>query len=156
MENPTTINGFDFILLIPQELSQVTGIIYPGLREIQRQARKKGLDWELQNILREIEVNFASLVMIYKERQYVGFMVNKSIYVGSPNRHLYQTVALYVEPIFRSFDGLAYNSAEEYASLFAKELKCQGCLQRSFRIGHGKKLEKRGYELKEMTWIKEF
>lgn len=152
----THFSGFDFHLMPPQALPQMVGIIYPGLTEVQRQARKRGLDWTYFNLLKEVEMNLASLTMIYKEDEYAGFIISKSLIAGLPNKHYYNPLVIYIEPSFRNFEGTAYNATEDYITELAMELKCQGIFCEAFRPGHKRRLESRGYTLRQMTLIKEF
>jgi hypothetical protein len=152
----TNYSGYDFILLAPQQLAAAVQLIYPGLTEVQRQARKKGLDWQYLNLLKEIELNMATLTIIQKDGVYAGFTICKSIIIGLPNKHFYQVLVVYVEPDFRNLEGTAYNAAEDYVTDFAIELKCQGLWHEYFREGHTKRLEKRGYRVRQITAVKEF
>lgn len=152
----TNFSGYDFHLMPPQALPQLAHIIYPGLTEVQRQAKKKGIDWPLMNVLKEIEINLSSLTMIYKDEEYAGFLVSKSIFAGLPNKHYYNPLVIFIEPKFRDVNGIAYNAVEDYVVELAYELKCHGIWCDAFRPGHVRRLEHRGYLLKQVTLIKEF
>ncbi len=156
MDNPIDMNGYKIVMVHPVELPQVAQLIIPGLSEIQRQAHKRGFDYEYYNILREIEVNLVTLSVVFKEEQYVGFLITRSIFRGLPNKHYLQIVALFIDKPYRSQEWSAYDTMVGYSHALAKELKCSGMWHETFREGHRKPLEKFGYEVKQFVLVHEF
>lgn len=152
MNNPATYGNFQFIILAPQELNEACRLIEPGLQTIQRKA---AINWEVSDLLMQVQANLATLIVIYSGDRYAGFIIVRHSYLGYPNRHYLVVPAMYGEPwCFKEGQDIKA-ATDEWLEQFGKEYKCFGILQKIVRMGWGRPLEKLGYKKVEEAWLKE-
>ncbi len=152
MDNPSVFGGLTFILLHPTELPGAFQVIEPGLIEIQRKAK---LDWDVMILPTQVAANQASLVLIYQDKRFAGFVIHRSAFLGFPNRHYLQVVAPYAEPWTHKEGVDAVKAIDEYAVAFAQSLGCHGIMETATREGWIRRLEKLNYKIEQWTMIKE-
>ncbi len=152
MQNPSEFGGFTFILLHPTELPGIFQVIEPGLAEIQRKA-VLGLD--VMVLPQQVAANLANLAVIYHDKQYSGFIIMRSSFIGLPNKHYLQVVAVYISPWCHKQGLDAVKAIDEYAVSFAGSLGCKGIIEPVVREGWIRRLEKLNYKVVEWTLIKD-
>ena len=148
MENPSTFEGYSFVVTAPTELPTFWGLVEPGLEEV-RKKMKPG--WEGVLVAGEIVTGRATLIVIYKEKQYVGFVVVKSIFPGVPTKHvLLVWVAYGGRKNQRIRDGMI-----QFVEAYGKALQCKEVTMETPRLGWGRVLTPYGWELDAVKFTKE-
>ena len=152
MENPATYGEFQFFILAPQELNEAFRIIEPGLQTIQRKA---AVSWDVMDLPVQIQANLCTLILIYSQERYAGFLIVRHRYLGAPNRHYLDVAAMFGEQwCFKEGHDIKA-AATEWLKKFGNEYGCSAIIQNITKLGWARPLEKLGFKKVQETWIKE-
>jgi len=135
-----------FLLVNTVDFPAFYRIIAPGLAEIRRKTRSLGGN---EMLPAEIGAGRATLVVIYKEDKYAGFIVMQSRFHGAPSKHYLQVVAGY---------GTSRGIVEAtllYIEDYARRLGCSGVYWETTRFGWARRVRQLGYKPVEVTLLKE-
>jgi hypothetical protein len=151
MQNPSTYDGFDFVILHPNELPEAFQFIEPGLQKIQEKAK---LSWDVMVLPQSVSLNQATLTMIHYEGKYAGFVISSSKFFGMPNKHYLELTATYIEPWchVQGLDGL--KAINEWSTDFGNSLGCYAVIVTGAREGWAKRLSKLGFSFLEVSVIR--